>query len=99
METSAIAGKNVSVSIFKKLEVIDFYENLPPTATAKEKVTMVQFPESLTSQGMLGRWRKSANKLLWRTLSEELQKQSKEMPNWLTNNVCADALPKGRPSD
>ena len=48
-------GKRESVSIFAKLQVLDYYSNLGPTVTAKETMCMQKFPLLLRCRGQLGR--------------------------------------------
>ncbi len=49
----------------------------------KESRTRTKFPESLTSVGMLGRWRKASAKQMWEKLPVGLQNSCKEVPGWL----------------
>ena len=73
-------GKRTSVTIAKKLEIIEFYKSLPDTVSAKEWVTRLKYPESLTTSGMLGRWTKASKKFGWRYLPQEIAQKCKEAP-------------------
>ncbi len=96
--TALWRGKQPSLTISKKLEIIGFMEKLPLEVTSKERVTMTMFPESLRAQGTLGRWRKAAARDRWRQLPKEIASTSKEPPNWWRS--CAGlALRKGHRLD
>ena len=73
-------GKQGAVTLAKKMEVIQFWESLGDEVSAKERVTMLRFPESLTSSGMLGRWRTSAARQSWHLLPKFVVLKYKEVP-------------------
>ena len=74
-------GKKTSPFIYQKLEVLRFHDNLSQDVTAKEKITMAQFPDLLKTEGMLGRWRRAAGRFHWEKLSKQDQQTLKEIPN------------------
>ena len=91
-------GKQTSVTIYKKMQVIEFWKSLDKTVTGREMVTMTRFPESLTAQGMLGRWVLASQKFAWHLVPTEIQRSCKALPNWLKCDLC-EANAKGTSLD
>lgn len=76
-------GKKNCAAIFKKMQIIDYTKTMPASCTSGEMATMVAFPESLTSVGMLGCWKRAAALYQWHLLPIDISKKAKEIPNWL----------------
>ena len=56
-------GKGDCASIFKKLAVLDWLANeCPASCTTKYAATMARFPETVTSKGMISRWKRASRK-------------------------------------
>ena len=53
-EKEQLRGKRGSVSIFAKLQVLDYLNSLYASITAKETLRMLKFPVLLRCQGQLG---------------------------------------------
>ena len=54
-EKKQLRGKRGSVSIFVKLQVLDYLNSLSASVSAKETLCMLKFPVLLRCQGQLGR--------------------------------------------
>ena len=80
------------------MQVVNFERKLPATCTAREQVTMNAFPESLTAQGMLGRWKRSAKLRCWHLVPVDIATRVKEIPNWLKSSLQLQGR-KGKPED
>lgn len=80
-------GKKKSVPIWRKLEVVDYYEGLPASILQKEKATMAKFPETVKASGQVGRWQKAALKQNWRLLPIGFIEHAKESPNWVREGI------------
>ena len=66
--------------------------------TAKcEKIVMVEFPESVTSYGMIYRWRRRSIADKWHLLDEATQKVCKEVPNYLRPSLGLKKSKGNRP--
>ena len=56
----AIGGKRSTVTIAKKLKVLDFYESMSGGVCARGAVALAKFPETLRCKGQLARWRQAS---------------------------------------
>mmetsp|Transcript_9967 Transcript_9967/g.21898 ORF Transcript_9967/g.21898 Transcript_9967/m.21898 type:complete len:164 (-) Transcript_9967:55-546(-) len=76
------------------MEILQFYEGLPKDVTAREVMTMMQFPESLRGFGMVGRWQRAAKAQRWAALPKDVQQKHKEVP--VSLRKCMKLNLKGR---
>ena len=56
----AIGKKRSTVTIAKKLKVLDFYESMSGGVCARGAVALAKFPETLRCKGQLARWRQAS---------------------------------------
>ena len=72
-------GKRPTLTIARKLEVLDYYNSLPHEVTTKEAQCRARFPERLKAAGQLGRWRRAAEVGKWRSTTKAVQERYKEV--------------------
>jgi hypothetical protein len=92
-------GKKPAVTILKKMQILARFKELAQLGarTKREEIIMAEFPESLTSYGMIYRWRNRAAADKWHLLDEATQKVCKEVPNYLRPSLGLKKSKGNRP--
>jgi len=77
------AGKKGCLTIFKKLEILDYHASLGDLVTAKVVNVQRRFPESVSHWCQIGWWKRRAEQQYWKCLPVDVQKKYREVPNYL----------------
>ena len=88
-------GKQETLPIWKKLQIIEFYNSQPKGK--KESATMEAYPQDVKASGQIGRWIKSAAKYKWQDIPMNVALVAKETLNiYRSWNQLADyaSIPK-----